>query len=141
MGGQQQPPVPAGYSTQIGGDYTSGYHTTGYKQVIIDPDTLTSSINQFRKQLDGQGPTQLKQTLQQAMVDGSAFGSIPNAQHAVDQLTKFVTDHADAMEAMGVSLADFIARVQAAAQLGYDADPVTKQEAAYARAHHGPLAE
>lgn len=134
MGGQQ-PPDPAGYSTQISGDYSSGYHTTGYKQVIIDPEKLDKSIKQFHDQLAGQSPKDLRNTLMQAVIGSTAFGSIPNAEHAVAELTKFVSDHADAMDAMGVSLADFIARVQAAAQLGYDADPETQRQAAFARAH------
>ena len=74
-----------------------------------------------------------------AVVDPSAFGQIPNAETAFNTLQTFVTQHAEAMAQMGVSLADFIARVQAAAKLGYDADPATKAQAAYARAHHGPV--
>ncbi|HZC69205.1 MAG TPA: hypothetical protein VE442_00785 [Jatrophihabitans sp.] len=141
MGGNQQPPEPAGYSTQMGGNYDSGYHTTGYRQVIIDPRTLDESINGFRKQLDGQSPRELMDTLTNAVVDSGAFGQIPNAEKAYSELKKFVSDHVEAMTSMGVSLADFIARVQAAAQMGYDADPVTRQQAAAARAHHYPMAE
>jgi hypothetical protein len=139
MGGHQPPPTPAGYSTQVGGDYSSGYHTTGYKQVIIDPDTLQSSIDDFRKKLDGQSPRQLVDTLTNALIDPSAFGQIPNASAAYEQVRKFVDDHAAAMSKMGVSLADFVARVQAAAQLGYESDPATKAAAAYARARYGRM--
>lgn len=135
MGGHQLPPEPAGYSTQIAGNYDSGYHTTGYKQVIINPEQLDTSIQNFKKQLEGQSAHDLRNTLMQAVVDTAAFGNIPNAQHAVEELTNFVNDHANAMDAMGVSLADFIARVQAAAQLGYEADPETKRQAAFAQAH------
>src|SRR5438067_13212939 len=126
MGGHRPPPEPAAYSTQIVGNYSSGYQTSGYKQVIIDPDTLNASIEEFRRKLDGQSPRQLVDTLVGAVVDPSAFGQIPNAETAFNTLQTFVTQHAEAMAQMGVSLADFIARVQAAAKLGYDADPATK---------------
>lgn len=141
MGGHQQPPEPAGYSTQIGGDYSSGYHTTGYKKIIIDPKTLEQSIETFHKGLHGQSTNELKQTLHEAVIDSSAFGLIPNADAAYNELKRFLDDHADAMSAMGVSLSEFVARVQAAANLGYEADPVTRQRAAYARAHQQRLPE
>src|SRR5919197_4187781 len=78
MGGNQQPPPePAGYSTQLGGEYGSGYHTTGYKKIIIDPDTLQDSIDTFRKQLDGKSIDDLRDTLTKAVVYPFAFGQIP----------------------------------------------------------------
>lgn len=141
MGGNQSPPDPAAYSTQMGGNPDAGYHTTGYRKIIIDPRTLDKSIGDFREKLKGQNTNELRQTLLTAMIDSSAFGRIPNAEHAAAELTRFVNEHADAISQMGESLADFVARVQAAAQLGYDADPETQARAAAARAHHWPMAE
>ena len=63
---------------------------------------------------------------------GLAVGVWPNAPPAACQLQKFVNTHLEAMSKLGTSLADFVARVQAAQQLGTEADPLTKQLAARA---------
>lgn len=138
MGGQQNgsPAHPAdppkGYSTttSYGND---GYSTDGYA-VVINPDQLGAAVAQFRKGLDGKNTRDLSDTLNQALIDSSAFGQIPNAEKAHGELQKFVHTHLEAMSKMGISLADFVARVQAAAQLGTEADPVTKAQAARAAA-------
>jgi hypothetical protein len=132
MGGNDTP--PRAYSTQVDGDYSSGYQSTGYN-VVIAPDELKKSIDTYRAQLANQSPEQLVQTLASALVSSDAFGKLPNAMSAVSQVRTFVDSHVTAMKTMGVSIEDFIARVQAAADLGYEADPVTKQRAAFAQAH------
>jgi hypothetical protein len=140
MGGSDSNPGdPRGYSTQLGGNYENGYHADGYS-VVIKPDQLTQSINQFKSALTKQNPEQLSNTLLNALIESSAFGSLPNAESAYAELQKFVTAHANAMSEMGISLSDFVARVQAAADLGYQADPVTREEAAR-QAKLGRLAE
>lgn len=132
MGGRND--GPRAYSTQLGGDYQGGYHADGYS-VVIKPDQLTAAVNKFRSGLQDKSPADLNATLLSALVDEGAFGQLPNAQSAFGQVREFVQSHAHAMSEMGVSLADFVARVQAAADLGYQADPVTKAEAAMRHGH------
>lgn len=118
---------PHGYSTRVG----SGYGTDGYS-VKIDPATLRKSVDTFRKQLAGKSTQELTDTARSALIAEGAFGSIPNALGAAEELRRFVNEHAHAMQQMGISLADFVAHVQAAAEIGYEADPATKQAAALA---------
>jgi hypothetical protein len=65
-----------------------------------------------------------------ALVPRDAFGQLPSATTAYSQMADFVRGHAEQMQAMGVSLDDFVARVQAAAQYGYQVDPETRRIAA-----------
>lgn len=137
MGGHQHPDVPAAYSDRVTYD-DSGYHADGYRKVIIDPSTLQNSVETFKKQLQGQNASQLAQTLSDALGAADAFGRIPNAGHANAELTNFITSHANEMAKMqDGTLVEFIARVQAAAQLGYESDPATR--AAAAQASHGRM--
>ena len=122
------------YSTQVTYDTDTGYRTDGYS-VVIKPGQLDAAIAKFSQGLANQGPAELAKTVMEALVDDAAFGQIPHAISASSELRKFVQDHADAMTRMGISVTDFVARVQAAAQLGYDADPATKAQAARAAAH------
>jgi K+-transporting ATPase c subunit len=123
--------VPRAYSTQLGYDYQK---SDGYN-VVIDPDKLQGSIEHYKQGLAGKSPQDLNNTIVEALIDSSAFGMLPNATSAYNEVRKFVSAHTSAMHDMGISLDDFVARVQAAANLGYEADPVTKQRAAFARAH------
>jgi hypothetical protein len=128
MGGQQQPAPPSAYSTRTtyGSD---GWRTDGHR-VVIDPGTLQASVNTFREQLQGQSSAQLTQTLFEALGAANAFGDVPNAAQATVQLQQFVNSHAAEMAKMqDGTLVEFVARVQAAAQLGYETDPVTRRAA------------
>lgn len=125
---------PRAYSTQLDGSYDSGYHADGYN-VVIEPGQLEESIRTYKRGLGGLGPTDLNTTIVNALIDAGAFGDLPNATSAYQELFTFVQNHMDAMRQMGVSLDDFVARVQAAADLGYQADPVTQRQAAFLRAH------
>jgi hypothetical protein len=127
MGGNDDP--TRAYSTRLGGDYQSGYHADGYS-VVINPGQLEDSIKKFRTALDGQGPRELSQAVMGSLVAQDAFGRLPNADSAYNEVLTFVQTHAAAMSEMGVSVADFVARVQAAADLGYEADPATRAQAA-----------
>jgi hypothetical protein len=127
MGGNDN--APKAYSTQLGGDYETGYRADGYN-VVIDPDKLQASIDNYRQDLRGQNPADLISTVTNALIAQGAFGVLPHAAAAYTEVRNFVRTHAEAMSQMGISLEDFVARVQAAADLGYQADPVTKQEAA-----------
>jgi hypothetical protein len=126
--------APHAYSTQLRGDYQSGYRADGYN-VVIDPDTLKASIDKHRAELTGAGTQDMNTTIVNVLIESGAFGDLPNAGSAYNEVFAFVQSHTEAMHRMGVSLEDFVARVQAAAELGYESDPVTKQQAAYARAH------
>jgi hypothetical protein len=136
MGGNDEN-VPRAYSTNTGW-YTDRYKTDGYN-VVIDPDNLQGSIDEFKRGLAGKSPDDLNNTIVASLIDSSAFGQLPNAESAYSEVLKFVKEHTSAMSAMGISLEDFVARVQAAAKLGYEADPVTKQRAAFLRAHERML--
>jgi hypothetical protein len=137
MGGNDPAP-PHAYSTQLGGDYQSGYRADGYN-VVIDPDQLRTSIDTFRQGLQGKDTGTLIETITTAMVGQDCFGQLPNAPSAFSEVHEFVQNHALAMREMGISLEDFVARVQAAADLGYQADPETKRQAAAAARHHGDM--
>ncbi|WP_073388078.1 hypothetical protein [Jatrophihabitans endophyticus] len=102
-----------------------GTGTTDGYAVKIAPGDLDASIAQFRGALQHQNPIQMQTMLGEAMQVDAAFGDIPNATSAYGQLRDFVQSHLEAMQEMGVSLEDFVARVQAAAKLGYEADPAT----------------
>jgi hypothetical protein len=137
MGGND--PAPHAYSTHLGGDYQSGYTADGYN-IVIDPDQLRSSIDTYKRGLAGMGPQDLITTVTNALIDSGAFGTLPNAATAFNEVQTFVKTHTSAMAQMGVSIEDFVARVQAAAELGYEADPETKRQAAM-RGHGRMLAE
>ncbi|MDT4989007.1 MAG: hypothetical protein QOI74_3101 [Micromonosporaceae bacterium] len=137
MGGKKDD--PRAYSTQVGWDSQHGYHADGYN-VVINPGQLADSVKQFRGGLEGQGPADLIKTVTDSLVAAEAFGQLPNAGAAYDEVRRFVHDHATAMSEMGVSVADFVARVQAAADLGYQADPATRNQAAM-RSHGRMRAE
>jgi hypothetical protein len=122
------------YSTQVTYDTDTGYHTDGYS-VVIKPDQLEASIAKFKQGLANQNAEQLTASVLDALVDAAAFGQIPHAISAYGELRQFVENHAGAMRQMGISVTDFVARVQAAADLGYQADPVTKAQAARAAGH------
>jgi hypothetical protein len=120
---------PHAYSTQISGDSESGYHADGYN-VVIDPHALSASIDTYKSQLQGQGVNDLVRTMMTSLVPQDAFGKLPSASAAYSEMSDFVNSHAAQMRAMGVSLEDFVARVQAAAHYGYEVDPATRRIAA-----------
>jgi hypothetical protein len=133
MGGHNEPDQPVAYSDRVSYDADTGYHADGH-QVVIKPDDLNDSIATFEKQLQGQNSRQLMQTLTDALGAADAFGQIPNADHAITEFTQFVQTHVEEMSKMSSkTLVEFIARVQAAAQLGYETDPATRAAAARAQ--------
>lgn len=137
MGGNDANP-PRAYSTQLGGDYESGYRADGYN-IVIDPSQLKKSIEKHRHELTESGTKDINATIVSTLIDLGAFGELPNASVAYNEVMTFVQTHTSAMSQMGISVEDFVARVQAAAELGYEADPVTRQRAAFARAHQRML--
>lgn len=130
MSGHHPPDKPVAYS------YNTTYEgsTTGHS-VTIAPGQLDGSISKFKSQMNGQGPTHLKRTLMDAMLATGDFGSIPQSPAIAQELQTFIMGHAAVMESMGGVLDDFVARVQAAAQLGYETDPETRRQMAWAKIH------
>jgi hypothetical protein len=120
---------PHAYSTQLSGDSESGYHADGYN-VVIDPHALSESIETYKSQLQGKNLNDIVRTMMDSLVPQDAFGQLPSATAAFSEMKEFVSSHAQQMRAMGVSLDDFVARVQAAAQYGYQVDPETRRIAA-----------
>lgn len=130
MSGKHTPqePVAYSYNTTYKGEVTG--HT-----VTIAPHQLDSSIKNFKDKTAGQGPTELTATLTAAMLSEGDFGTIPDSAAIAGELQAFINGHARVMESMGGVLDDFVARVQAAAQLGYQTDPETRRELAWAKIH------
>ena len=122
------PPVAYSYDT------TSNGETTGHT-VTIAPGQLDASIKTFKEQASGQSPYALTQALHAALLTDGDFGKIPSSGVVADELDSFISDHVQVMSTMGDVLSDFVARVQAAAQLGYETDPETRRQLAWARAH------
>lgn len=137
MGGSHQPSgPPTAYSTRTIYDQDHGWHTDGHK-VVIDPHTLQQSVDFYKNQLQGKNANDLHQTLTDTMQAAAAFGKIPNSDHAMNELQKFIDSHVQEMAKMqDGTLVEFVARVQAAADLGYESDPATRAAAARGSAGH-----
>lgn len=124
---------PQGYSTQLTYvEKDGGLNSDGYS-VTITPQKLRDAVEPLQKKLAGQGMFELTQSLQQAIGAQGSFGHIPNAGDVENAVVQFITSHLETMHKMGISLSDFVARVQAAAQIGNEADPATRAAAARAR--------
>jgi len=113
---------PVGYAIGENGPYS----------VVIPADKLETAANDIKKthpHLDAMS-TYLSDTL----VPAEAFGTIPGGPEAAGRLHDSVKSHTQAMEQMGVSLVDFVARLQAAAQQAHRALQATSDAAG--GAHH-----
>ena len=131
MSGDTTPPKqPVAYSSNRNDEGELTGHT-----VTIAPHQLDASITKFKHQSAHQGPTALIRTLQDAMLTDGDFGKIPDSGYVTNEVTGFIHKHTGVMSDMGHVLDDFVARVQAAAQLGYETDPETRRQAAWAQAH------
>ncbi|WP_375484687.1 hypothetical protein [uncultured Jatrophihabitans sp.] len=108
--------------------------TAGHS-VVIAPHKLEAAIKKFQQESVNQSPRHLKRTLESAMLSAGDFGSIPNASAVSKELMGFVSGHLAAMSTMGDVLADFVSRVQAAAELGRQADTETRSTMKQARGH------
>ena len=122
---------PTAYSTQIsdGGSVEAPRYS-----VTINPDQLKTAVKQVQTQLS-QTHTQAIQSLQNAVADEDAFGLIANSTHMYTQLNDFIHQHVAAMNAAHMNSQTFLLNVEAAAQIGTDADPATKAQAAWIKRH------
>ena len=113
---------PVGYAIGENGPYS----------VVIPVDKLETAANKIKKT----HPTAeaMKGQLRSAIVPSGAFGDIPGGPEAAKRLADSLDAHQRAMEQMGVSLVDFVARLQAAAQQADQALQATTDAAG--GAHH-----
>ena len=122
-------------------------------EILIMP----KEIAQLKSDLEKATAADQKETLRKNVAEAEAyFGELKSMQVTLPSMTFdrslilhrgnrtvellwLGRAHTDAMHRMGISIEDFVARVQAAAELGYETDPVTRQQAAFARAHQRML--
>lgn len=95
-------------------------------------DTVTVSAERLQHAADAlRGPgtdaIHMQKNIQQALIPGSAFGDVPGGHDAYRRLASGVTDHTEALAQMGLSITDLAARVEAAAQMAAELNPLTKK--------------
>jgi hypothetical protein len=99
-----------------------GYTPDGYS-VVINAGRLNETADELAKHQHA--AFDARRHLLASLVPEEAFGSIPGGTEAAARLRRSLDAHLDAVQRMGVSLADLAARVDAAAKLAGDAEPAT----------------
>jgi hypothetical protein len=100
----------------------AGYSSDGYSVIINADDLMQRAAALKAPQADGR---EARLNLMESLVPAAAFGTIPGGAKAAGALREAMGRHIDAITAMGVTVADFAARVEAAAKLADEAEPVT----------------
>jgi hypothetical protein len=106
----------------------------GKYSVIIDSATLQAAADGFKGTLSNK--IEMENAIHAAFVPAEAFGTVPGGKEAAGRLSDAVQSHIDAIEHMGVSLADFAARMKAAVQQAEQARQDTTAAAERAGYHH-----
>lgn len=106
----------------MSGNDVTGYTGDGYTVVIDGTD-----LDKRAKAIKGAHPHvwDMREHLLRSLVPPEAFGTIPNAGNVHKNLSDWLGHRLAEIEAMGVSVADFAARVQAAHDLAVQAEPDT----------------
>ncbi|MDT4914247.1 MAG: hypothetical protein QOC66_3375 [Pseudonocardiales bacterium] len=100
----------------------SGYSADGYSVVINAHDLMEKAAKLKAPEASGR---EARLHLIESLVPETAFGSIPGGAKAAIALRDAMSRHIDAITAMGVTVSDFAARVEAAGKLAEEAEPVT----------------
>jgi hypothetical protein len=100
----------------------AGYSSDGYNVIINADDLMQRAAALKAPQATG---AQTRAHLLDSIVPESAFGTIPGGLKAAGALREAIGRHIDAITTMGVTVSDFAARVEAAAKLAEEAEPVT----------------
>jgi predicted phage gp36 major capsid-like protein len=102
--------------------HNPGYSSDGYSVVINAADLMQRAA---ALKSPAAGGFEARTHLLQSLVPQSAFGTIPGAARAAAALKDVMAQHIDAITAMGVTVSDLAARVEAAAKIAEEAEPVT----------------
>ncbi|MPQ99353.1 hypothetical protein GB931_15795 [Modestobacter sp. I12A-02628] len=98
--------------------------SSGGHEVVVDAQRLAEAATAMRGVQ--QGTAALSTEVKNALVPQAAFGDVPGGYEAALRLADGVQGHLDALDAMGLSLGDLAARLDAAAMLGQQLDPATR---------------